>query len=242
MAQLAGKVAIVTGASGGIGQAIAEAYAAEGARVVLAARSTDKLDDLARAIAAAGGTALAVPTDVTREDEVLRLFERMIEAYGTLDVLVNNAGMADHTPTDELPLATWQAVVDLNLTGPFLCSREALRIMKPRGKGRIINLGSISAKVPRENAVAYTATKFGLEGMTRSIALDARKHGIAVSIVHPGSTLSGFTGRHGQDVGNPRMAAEDLAKIFVLIAAFPDNMNMLETTVLPNTMAFLGRG
>jgi NAD(P)-dependent dehydrogenase (short-subunit alcohol dehydrogenase family) len=242
MAQLDGKVAIVTGASGGIGRAIAEAFAAEGARVVLAARSTDKLDELARSIAAAGGTALAVTTDVTREDEVARLFARTIDAYGTLDVLVNNAGMADHTPTDELPLSTWQAVVDLNLTGPFLCSREALRIMKPRGKGRIINLGSISAKVPRENAVAYTATKFGLEGMTRSVALDARKHGIAVSIVHPGSTLSGFTGRHGQDVGNPRMAAEDVAKIFVLIAAFPDNMNMLETTVLPNTMAFLGRG
>ena len=244
MKQLEGRVAIVTGASSGIGQVVAEAYAAEGARTVLAARRRDLLDGIVRGIAAAGGEALAIPTDVTREDEVLALFRQVTERFGRLDILVNNAGMTVPTPTDELSVEMWRRIVDVNLTGAFICSREALRVMKKQGAGRIINVGSISAKVPRENSVAYAATKFGIEGLTRSLALDARSHGIAVSVIHPGNTAAGFGARASEeDIRAGRhMRPTELARVFVLVAALAPEINMLETVALPLAQPFLGRG
>ena len=243
MEALTGRVAIVTGGNSGIGRAIALAYAAEGAKLVLAARRADQLKEVAEQIVAAGGSALAVPTDITQEPDVLALFEKTMAAHGRVDVLINNAGTATRESADELSLAQWRKVIDVNLTGAFLCSREAFKIMKRQKQGRVINIGSVSAKVPRPNTIAYAASKFGLEGMTRALALEGREHGVLVSILHPGNTVSSL-GPATQIGANPegRMEAEDLAQVAVLMAKLPREVNMLEALVLPRTMPFLGRG
>jgi NAD(P)-dependent dehydrogenase (short-subunit alcohol dehydrogenase family) len=243
MPQLDHRVAIVTGASTGIGLAIAKAFAAEGAKVVLAARSHERLQAAADAIQANGGEALAIPTDVAKENQVEVLFARALEAYGRLDILVNNAGVAAPDAVENLKLEDWQRVIDVNVTGAFLCAREAFRLMKPKGGGRIINIGSISAKVPRHKSAAYTTSKFALEGLTRSLALDGRAYGIAVSVLQPGNTDTPIW--HGAEEKARKeglMAAEEVARVAVLIASLPADVNLYESVVLPVTMPFLGRG
>ncbi|MBD0417019.1 SDR family oxidoreductase [Oryzicola mucosus] len=239
---LTGKVAIVTGASSGIGWEIAKAYAAVSAKTVLAARTAARLDELASEIERAGGSALAVACDVTDEEQVEALFARCREGFGEPDILVNNAGIADHTPTVDMTLARWEEVMRINITSVFLCSRAALKAMIPRRKGRIINIGSISAKVPRPHTAGYTASKFALEGLTRSLALDGREHGIAVSMLHPGSTQSmlvpGVTDKPRPNSMNP----SDVARVALVMATLPDDVNLFETTILPVAMPFLGRG
>ena len=190
MQELEGRVAIVTGASSGLGRAIAEKLANTGAKVVLAARREEVLDQIAAEIKRKGGAALAVPTDVTKEAEVVALFKKAHDAFGRVDILVNNAGVPNFKPTEEMSLADWQAIVDLNLTAVFLCSREALRIMKGQGGGRIVNMGSISAWSARSNAIGYNSTKAAVEGLTRSITLDGRNYGVVASIVHPGAAAT----------------------------------------------------
>ena len=203
MKDMSERVAIVTGASSGIGAAIARKFADAGIKTVLAARSADKLDAIAAEIARKGGTALACPTDVTAEPQVLRLFESTMAAYGRVDILVNNAGLADHVPTVDLSLADWQRSIDTMLTGPFLCGREAMRVMVKQKRGRIINIGSVSSRRPRPHTIGYAAAKFGLHGITQSMALDGREHGITVSIIDPGSDREPSRGR--------RVAAEAAA-------------------------------
>lgn len=243
MGQLRDRVAVITGASTGIGRSVALAYASEGAKVVLAARSATKLGAVAEEIAAAGGEALACPTDVTVEAEVEALFARTVEAHGRVDILVNNAGINVRSATDELSAEDWRKVLEVNLTGVFLCSRAALRLMKQQRSGRIINIGSVSAKVPRAHSAPYTTSKFGLEGLTRSLALDGREHGIAVSILHPGNTETPiWQGREEQGRREGIMAPEDLARVAVVMAALPPEVNVLESVVLPVSMPFLGRG
>lgn len=250
--QLQDKVAIVTGASNGIGRGIAEMYAAEGARTVLVARRAELLNEVAASIRAAGGHAMSVPTDVTKENQVVALFARTVKEYGRLDVLVNNAGVATHVNTEDITLQYWQEVLDINLTAAFLCSREAVRIMKdqkPQG-GRIINMGSVSAKTPRPDSLPYTATKYAMQGMTHQLTMDGRKHDIVASIIHPGATLSAFTARRGRTQAGPGegpndyvMAAADVAKVALLMAALPSEVNLYEATILPNHMrSFIGRG
>ena len=243
MEALTGRVAIVTGGNSGIGRGIAIAYAKEGAKLVLAARRAPPLEEVAEEIRAAGGTALAVATDVTDEAQVLALFETAMKTHGRVDVLINNAGIAVHKAADEMSLAEWRRVIDVNLTGAFLCAREAFKIMKRQKQGRIINIGSVSAKVPRPSTISYAASKFALEGMTRALALEGREHGVLVSILHPGNTVSGL-GPAPRIGANPegRMLAEDLAQVAVLMATLPREVNMLEALVLPRTMPFLGRG
>ncbi len=242
MIDLRERVAIVTGASSGIGRAIARALAAEGMKTVLAARSGERLKSLAAEIDAAGGTALDVPADITDETQVIALFEAASKAYGRVDLLVNNAGIADHTPTAELSLARWQEVIDINLTAVFLCCREALKIMRPQKRGRIINIGSVSSRVPRPNTIAYVAAKCALDGMTHSIALDHRADGITCSVLHPGVTESMLGGAPNPRPPTQMMAAADVARIVTLMASLPDETNMLEALVLPIQMPFLGRG
>jgi NAD(P)-dependent dehydrogenase (short-subunit alcohol dehydrogenase family) len=250
--QLQDKIAIVTGASNGIGRGIAETFAAEGAKTVLVARRGDLLDEVAAAIAAKGGTALTVQTDLTREDQVIALFDRVVKTYGRLDVLVNNAGISTHQNTEDITLQYWNEALAINITAAFLCAREAIKIMKaqtPQG-GRIINIGSVSAKTPRPDSLPYTTTKFGLQGMTHQLTMDGRKHNIVASIIHPGATLSSFTTRRGRNKAGPGekpddyvMAAEDVAKVAVLMAALPPEVNLYEATILPNHMrSFIGRG
>jgi NAD(P)-dependent dehydrogenase (short-subunit alcohol dehydrogenase family) len=250
--QLTGQVAIVTGASNGIGRGIAEALGAAGARTVLAARRTALLEEVASGIRDTGGTALPVTTDVTREDQVARLFRTTQETYGRVDVLVNNAGVPTHVPIEDITLKYWQEVMDVNLTAAFLCSREAVRLMKnqtPQG-GRIINIGSVSAKTPRPDSIPYTATKFALQGMTHQLTMDGRKYGVVASIIHPGATLSSFSTRRGRTQAGPGdtpddyvMDPADVAKIVVLMCGLPPEVNLYEATILPNHMrSFIGRG
>jgi NAD(P)-dependent dehydrogenase (short-subunit alcohol dehydrogenase family) len=250
--QLQGKVAIVTGASNGIGRGIAETYAAEGASTVLVARRAQLLDEVASGIRSRGGEALPVPADLTQEEAIIALFAKVKDIYGRLDILVNNAGVATHINIEDISLEYWREVLDINLTAPFLCAREAVRVMKaqtPQG-GRIITIGSISAKTPRPDSLPYTATKFALQGMTHQLTMDGRKHNIVASIVHPGATLSSFTTRRGRAKAGAGatpddyvMAAEDVARVAVLMAALPPEVNLYEATILPNHMrSFIGRG
>ena len=246
------RVAIVTGASNGIGKGIAEAYAAAGAKVVLVARSKDKLEALQHSIAAAGGVALAAPYDVTNEADVVALFKQARETYGRVDVVLNNAGVASGTAIDELSLQQWNDVLAINLTAVFLMSREAIKTMKaqtPQG-GRIINMGSVSAKTPRPDSIAYTATKHAIQGMTHQLTMDGRKYGVVASIIHPGATLSSFTSRRGRTTSGAGatsedyvMSAADVAQVAVLMASLPPEVNLYEATILPNNMrSFIGRG
>ena len=242
MSILEGRVAVVTGASSGIGEACAVAFAAKGAKVVLAARRAERLASLVDRIEGAGGEALAVATDVTDEAAVDDLFARAVARFGTVDVLVNNAGIADSTPVDEMALETWRKVIETNLTSAFLCSRAAFRAMKGKGRGRIINVGSISARVPRENSPAYAASKFGLDGLTRSLAIDGRKHNIAASIVHPGIVATEIAPGAVKLAEDFAASPADIADVIVHMCDIPDHLNFYEGMVVQIDLPFLGRG
>jgi NAD(P)-dependent dehydrogenase (short-subunit alcohol dehydrogenase family) len=245
MKQLHDRVAIVTGASKGIGKAIACAFASEGAKVVIASRSRGELEAVAREIAGDGGVAFPVATDVTVEPDVVNLFRTAVHRHGRLDILVNNAGMSLGVPTDQIPLSDWQKVIDTNLTGAFLCSREALKIMKPQNCGRIINIGSISSITPRPNGAAYAATKLALEGLTRSIALDYRQNNIGASIIHLGATATSWMKVPPDEATGVdyHLQLEDVGRLATFIASLPTEANMFETTILPiQQRSFIGRG
>jgi NAD(P)-dependent dehydrogenase (short-subunit alcohol dehydrogenase family) len=242
MKRLQDRVAIVTGSSSGIGSAVARAFAQEGAHVVLAARRAERLASLVSELEALGVAAIAQETDVSNEAQVQALFALARQRFGRLDLLVNSAGIADHTPTDELSYARWRQIIDTNLTGTFLCAREALRMMKPQKRGRIINIGSISAYSPRPNSIGYTSSKFAIDGMTRSLALDGRAHGITVCVLHPGSTVTELMPGMETRPASESMPAVQVAQIATLMASLPDETNMLEALVLPIDQPFLGRG
>jgi len=233
------KVAIVTGASSGIGRGIADVFVDEGAKLVLAARNQTKLDQARDELQSKGrGSAIAVPTDVRNEKEVISLFERTKSEFGRLDILVNNAGTGVTAPIEETTLEMWHRTLDTNLTGPFLCTREALKIMKPQRGGRIINIGSISAQVPRPNSVAYACSKRGLAALTRATALEGRSYGVVASCLHPGNVATEMD----PNPGEPVMAVKDFVNAVLTMATLPSHVNMLETIVLPVTQAYLGRG
>ncbi len=239
---LQGRVVVVTGASSGIGQACAVAFADKGAKVVLAARRVDRLEQLVARIEASGGEALAVATDVTDEAAVENLFDRAVARFGTVDVLINNAGIADSTAITEMPLDLWQQVIGTNLTSAFLCSRAAFRVMKGKGRGRIINIGSISARVPRQNSPAYAASKWGLDGLTRSLAIDGREFNIAASIFHPGIVATEIAPGAVKLPENFAASPEDIAEVIVHMCDIPDHLNFYEGMVVQIDLPFLGRG
>ena len=184
-----------------------------------------------------------VPTDVTNESQVAALFERTMQEFGRLDILINNSGAFDGGPLEELTLETWQHVLDVNLTGVFLTSREAMKIMKRQGGGRIINIGSISAQIPRMNAAPYVTAKHGVVGLTKSTALEGRAYGVAASCLHPGNVASE---RRENSVASedqePMMTPDDIARAAVTMATLPPYVNMLESIVLPVGQLYLGRG
>jgi NAD(P)-dependent dehydrogenase (short-subunit alcohol dehydrogenase family) len=243
MGQLEGKIAIITGAGTGIGGGIARAFAAEGATLVLASRNPQHLDAMATLLREAGAAVLTIPTDVTDELEVIALFAQTVERFGRLDILVNNAGVSGGGPLEELSLDTWQHVLAVNLTGPFLCSREAMKLMKRQNGGRIINIGSISAQVPRLHSVPYTTSKHGLVGLTKATALEGRDYGVTASCLHPGNVATELR-KASEDPNNqePEMTPDELATAVVTMAALPAHVNMLEAVVLPVTQPYLGRG
>ena len=243
MGQLEGKVAIVTGGNRGIGKGIAKGLAAEGASLTIAARNAELLEKTANELRANGTKVLAVPTDVTDEAQIKALFEKSMAEHGRLDILVNNAGAFDAGPIDELSTEAWDWVVAVNLSAPFLCTREAFGIMKAQGEGgRIINIGSISSHRVRPLTAPYSATKFGIWGLTQVTALEGRPHGITASCLKPGNTYVERIQNRSQAPTEPMMDVDALAQAAVLMATLPPNINMLEATVLPVGQLYIGRG
>lgn len=238
MKKLKGKTALVTGASRGIGKGICEALAAEGADLVMVARGQDALQRVAGDLQAKGWRALAVVADVTAESQVCAAFAQAIQRFGRLDLLVNNAGVSDGGALEEITVETWDKVMAANLRGPFLCTREAFRIMKPAGGGRIINIGSIAARRVRPNSAAYSTSKHGLWGLTQVSALEGRQFGISCGCIFPGNTLV----EKNKNRPEPMMTVEELVQVVVAMASFPAHINMLEAVVLPVGQPYLGRG
>ena len=249
---MSGKVAIVTGAGTGIGKHTTLALLQAGYSVALAGRRQELLDEVA-AESGAGERTLAVRTDVADQDSVAALFAKTKEAFGRLDLLFNNAGTgAPPVPLEDLALEQWQRVVDINLTGSFLCTQHAIRLMKdqhPKG-GRIINNGSISAHVPRPNSAPYTATKHALTGLTRSTFLDGREHNIVCGQIDIGNALTHMTSRMGRGMKQadgsikpePTMDVENVAQAVVYMDSLPLDANVPFITVMASTMPFIGRG
>lgn len=240
MNQLEGKVALVTGASSGIGRGIACAFAKQAAKLVIAARDRQKLDAVADELRLHKAPVLSVVTDVSQETQVAALFEKTKQEFGHLDILVNNAGIYQEAPLEETPLEIWQRTLDVDLTGPFLCTREAMKIMKRQGGGRIINIGSICAQMPRPNAAAYNCAKLGLVALTKTTALEGRAFGVVASCLHPGNVATAQI--PASQSTEPMMFVDDLVKAVVTMAALPLSVNMLEAIVLPTTQPYLGRG
>jgi NAD(P)-dependent dehydrogenase (short-subunit alcohol dehydrogenase family) len=247
------KVALVTGAGSGIGRASALALLNAGFHVVLAGRRADALEATAQAAGANAGRALAVPSDITRPDQVKALFEATKKAFGRLDVLFNNAGTgAPPLPLEELTVEQWQRVVDINLTAVFLCTQQAFVLMKsqsPRG-GRIINNGSISAHAPRPFSSPYTATKHAITGLTKATSLDGRPFDIACGQIDIGNAATDMTERMAKGVPQadgtlavePTMNVQHVADTVVHMASLPLDANIQFVTVMATRMPFVGRG
>ena len=246
------KTAIVTGAGSGVGKAAALALLAAGYNVVLAGRRVEPLQEVIIE-SGAGSRALAVPTDVSKVESVQALFAATVKAFGRVDVLFNNAGVGNPPGSfEDWTVEQWQGVVDINLTGMFLCIQQAFKTMKlqsPRG-GRIINNGSISSTTPRPNSIAYTATKHGVRGMTKTAALDGRKYDIAVGQIDIGNAATEMAARMATGIlqanGNieiePLMDVNVVGQSVVYMASLPLNANVLFHTVMATNMPFVGRG
>jgi len=244
-----GKIAIITGAGSGIGRAVALEMASAGFSLALAGRRVAELEKTAAM--AGGGNMHVIPTDVRQPDSVRALFAGTQEKFGRLDVLFNNAGVNTGTPFEDLSYEQWCEVVNVNLTGSFLCAQEAFRMMKaqtPRG-GRIINNGSLSAYVPRPHSAPYTATKHAITGLTRSISLDGRAHNIAcgqIDIGNAGPGMAGIAGGslqpNGEVVVEPRMDLDPVAQAVLYMAGLPLSANVQFITVMATNMPFIGRG
>jgi len=245
------KIAVVTGAGTGVGRAASLALMNAGFTVVLVGRRLDKLEETQKL--GGHGKSLPIPADMADPASIAALFAKVVDTYGRLDVLFNNAGMgAPPVPFEDLSLAQWQAVVATNLTAPFLCTQEAIRIMKtqtPRG-GRIINNGSISAHAPRPFSVAYTATKHAITGLTKSTSLDGRAHDIACGQIDVGNAATDLTAKmplgvlqaNGQLAPEPTIDTAYVARAVVYMAGLPLDVNVQFMTVMATKMPFIGRG
>jgi NAD(P)-dependent dehydrogenase (short-subunit alcohol dehydrogenase family) len=247
-----GRVAVVTGAGSGIGRAVALAFLGAGYRTALAGRRREALEETA-ALSGAGDRALAIPTDVTQPDSVRGLFDGTVERFARVDVLFNNAGRSGPgVPLEDLTFEQWKAVVDVNLTGMFLCTQAAFRVMKaqaPRG-GRIINNGSISAHAPRPNSAPYTSTKHAVTGLTKATSLDGRRYDIACGQIDIGNALTEMTARmttgvpqaDGSRQVEPTMDVRHVAEAVLHMAGLPLEANVQFMTILATKMPFVGRG
>lgn len=244
------KIALVTGAGSGVGRAAAEALAKEGYTVVVTGRRVEKLEET---VAAAGPNCHAIAADVSSPGSVQGLFTQIRKRFGRLDVLFNNAGVgAPAVPMDELPFDTWQKVISTNVTGVFLCTQAAFKLMKeqdPRG-GRIINNGSISAHTPRPFSAPYTSSKHAVLGLTKSTALDGRAYDIACGQIDIGNAYTPLTARmqhgvpqaNGTKMAEPTIDVNHVARAVVYMASLPLDANVLNMTVMATKMPFVGRG
>jgi NAD(P)-dependent dehydrogenase (short-subunit alcohol dehydrogenase family) len=250
--RISAPVAVVTGAGSGIGRAIARRLAGAGYRVVLAGRRLETLEDTLSELPP-DPEAFAVPTDVTDPESVEALFEAVVGRAGRVDALINNAGVfGPAAPIEDYPHDGWAATVATNLTGAFLCAQAAFRRMirqQPSG-GRIVNNGSLSAHVPRPNAVAYTTTKHGISGLTKALALEGRRHGIACGQIDIGNAATDMTRQlevgalqaDGSIVGEPTMSVEAVADAVLYMVELPLDANVLSMTVMASGMPYVGRG
>ncbi|MEE9265984.1 MAG: SDR family oxidoreductase [Gammaproteobacteria bacterium] len=247
------KIALVSGAGSGIGRQVAIALCEAGYAVALAGRREDPLKETAALAGESGSRTLVVPTDVSDPSSVIALFDKTREEFGRLDVLFNNAGVnVPGIPMEDLSIEQWKTVVDINLTGVFLCSQQAIKLMKsqkPKG-GRIINNGSISAHVPRPNSAPYTSTKHAITGLTRCISLDGRKHDIACGQIDIGNALTEMTQRmteglpqaNGSVEIEPTMDVRNVASAVVYMAGLSLDANVQFMTIMATEMPFIGRG
>ena len=246
------KVAIVTGAGSGVGKAVTLALLSEGYHVTLAGRRKDALEQTVAEAGPPCSRALVVPTDIRNPEAIRALFAQTKEAFGRLDLLFNNAGIFGAGLLEDLSYAQWQATVETNLTGAFLCTQEAFKLMKsqdPRG-GRIINNGSISAHVPRPNSAPYTATKHAITGLTKATALDGRKYDIACGQIDIGNALTettaimtqGVPQANGSLAVEPVMDVQHVARAVLHMASLPLDTNVLFMTIMATKMPFVGRG
>jgi NAD(P)-dependent dehydrogenase (short-subunit alcohol dehydrogenase family) len=245
-----GRVAVVTGAGSGIGRAVSLAFLGAGYRVVLAGRLEK---NLLATVAGHEAHGIVVPTDVTQEASVLRLFDRVRDTFGRLDVLFNNAGIfGAPAPLEDVSLEQWRQVLDTNLTGSFLCAREAFRVMKeqrPQG-GRIINNGSVSAQAPRPHAIAYTASKHAITGLTKAISLEGRPYGIACGQIDIGNAATelsnafskGALQANGTVVSEPRIELRHVSEAVLYMAGLPLDTNVQFMTLMATNMPLIGRG
>jgi NAD(P)-dependent dehydrogenase (short-subunit alcohol dehydrogenase family) len=247
------RVALITGAGSGIGRAVALTFLRAGWHVALAGRRSEALEETVRLAGDAASRALALPADVTDPGAVAALFDTVVARWSRLDLLFNNAGAnAPATPIEDLPFEQWRQVIDVNVSGTFLCTQQAFRVMKaqsPRG-GRIINNGSISAHAPRPNSAPYTASKHAVTGLTKAAALDGRKYDIAVGQIDIGNALTSMASRMTQGVpqADGRMAPEPVMDVQMVadavlhMASLPLEANILTMTVMATKMPFVGRG
>jgi NAD(P)-dependent dehydrogenase (short-subunit alcohol dehydrogenase family) len=247
------KIALVTGAGSGIGRQVAIALCEAGYATVLAGRREEALEETAKMVGESESRTLVVPTDVSDPSSVIALFEKTRDEFGRLDMLFNNAGVnAPGIPMEDLSFEQWKSVVDINLTGSFLCAQQAVKLMKsqsPKG-GRIINNGSISAHAPRPNSAPYTATKHAITGLTRCISLDGRKHDIACGQIDIGNALTDMTQRmtkglpqaNGSVEIEPTMDVENVASAVVYMAGLSLDANVQFMTIMATKMPFVGRG
>lgn len=250
---LQSKTAIVTGGTGTIGKAIAQTLLASGCNVFITGRNQKRLDEAAAELANDNaivpnpnrGKVQTFQGDVLNEDDVTKLFDAVREAHGGVDLLVNNAGTAIPGATHELSVEDFDRVMRVNVTGPFIYAREAIRMMKSGKKGgRIVNIGSIAGYSPRPNSAPYTSSKFALLGLSHSLSLDCRKDGIAVGIIHPGNVMPGnvLNGMFPERKEEGSIHAEDVANCVLAMASLPYQANVLEMTVLPTSQPLVGRG
>ena len=239
--KLTNKIALVTGGGTGIGKAIAKAILAEGAKVIIIGRTESKLleaqDELGPGIE-------IMVCDITIESQVTNLYETIMSKHGKLDILINNAGTSFKEKAHKLSFESWKKVIDVNLNGAFLCARGAMKIMVSQKLGRIINIGSISGQMSRPLNAPYTASKFGIEGLTRAFALDGRDHGVAVSVIHPGNVATDIISKDEIPKRKKEgfVLLEDLGKLAITMLTISPNVNILGSIVLPITQPYLGRG
>lgn len=247
MRTMDGQVALVTGGGSGIGKSIADLFSREGCTVIIAGRTKSKLEKAAEEINCNTGSVHAMMLDITDACMVTSVIDEVVKRFGKLDILVNNASVFGGAPFGQISDDQWKQMMAVGLDGTFYCSREAFRIMKENGGGRIINIGSVAAFRPREHATAYSVCKAAVSSLTQSIALEGRDHGISATCLHPGNTMverrvEGRAGT-GKDQGpEETISAEDIARTAHLMATLPQGSTMLEAIVMPMKMKFLGRG
>ncbi len=245
MSAIVNKLAIVTGGSGTIGKAIAKVLLNQGAKVVLTGRSSERLLN-AKQYLGNDDSVHCLSCDVTKEESVMEFFDTIKKKYGGCDLLINNAGTMAPGATVDLSASDFDWVMKVNVTGPFLCSREAMKQMKDMGSGgRVINIGSISSLSPRPDSAPYTCSKFAIRGLTQSLALDGRPYNIAVGMIHPGNVMSGLLTQEEIDRREATegfIDPEDVADCVATMASLPISANVLELTVIPTKQPLVGRG